>query len=127
MRELLQVILELDYQSISCDNGRQALEIVRQIKPDLVLLDMHLAGDMSGLEVCYLLRAAPASANLPILILSGETSRADIRRSLAAGANGYVTKPYSPRYLLDRIGTLLGKYYDSGVTPRAESGALCYS
>ena len=67
-------------------------------KPDLVILDWMIA-NLSGIEVCRRLRRAPATANLPIVMLTARAEEADRIRGLETGADDYVTKPFSPREL----------------------------
>lgn len=111
VRELLATVLAVDYQVVSAANGRAALEQARLVRPDLVVLDVGLPGDLSGLEVCAMLRANPDSAlrRLPILILSGLADSLDIKLARAVGANAFLGKPYSPVKLLEMVKTLLGQ------------------
>ena len=94
------------YQVVTAETAREALEKVRSEKPDLVILDVMLP-DMSGLEVCQLLRADPKSDNLPIIMLSARAEVPDRVRGLKSGADEYITKPVDSDELLARIETLL--------------------
>jgi two-component system, OmpR family, phosphate regulon response regulator PhoB len=105
--ELLRVILSMDYQVMSAPNGEEAMILLEMVRPDLVLLDIGLGHGPSGLELCQLIRGDLSTRHLPILVLSGRGE--ELRSiSLAAGANGFISKPYSPAYLLDRVAVLLG-------------------
>jgi DNA-binding response OmpR family regulator len=87
-------------------DGVEALKKARTVSPDLILLDLMLP-ELDGFAVCEILRQDPATASVPILMLtamSGELARV---AGLEAGANDYMTKPFSPRQLIARVQTLL--------------------
>jgi DNA-binding response OmpR family regulator len=109
VRELLVVLLTPEHQVVQAADAAQAIELARLTQPDLVLLDLNLQGHQDGLEVCRTLRneANLILAQVPILMLTGQTTEVDINAALAVGANGYIGKPYSPRSLLALIDTLL--------------------
>jgi DNA-binding response OmpR family regulator len=75
--------------------------------PDLVLLDWTMPR-MSGIAVCSALRANPATAGIPIILLTAKAQEAELARGLAAGANDYIVKPFSPREMLSRVQAVLG-------------------
>jgi CheY-like chemotaxis protein len=81
---------------VAAGTGADALALVAEQPPSLVLLDMHLP-DLSGLEILARLRADPATAQLPIVVLSGDSSSGP---ALAAGASDYLAKPYDVAQLL---------------------------
>jgi len=87
-------------------DGLQALDRIARRLPDLVVLDLMLPG-MSGLEVCRKLRAAPQTANLPILVATAKDTEVDRVLGLEMGADDYVVKPFSPRELVARVKALL--------------------
>jgi len=87
-------------------SGREALLAVRQSPPDLVILDVMLPG-MDGMQVCQALRAETATSTIPILMLTARGEEADRVRGLELGADDYVTKPFSPKELVARVGALL--------------------
>ena len=100
---LLRVNLEMEgYEVAVASNGKEALEAVKAHPPDLVLLDVILPG-MDGLEVVTRLRRDPATARLPVVLLSARAQDADIRHGKGAGADEYVTKPFDPRDLLATV------------------------
>lgn len=111
VRQLMTVILTPEHQVVQAADTTQAIETARLIQPNLVLLDLNLQGHHDGLDVCRALRndADPLLAQVPILMLTGQTAEADVRAALAAGATGYVGKPYSPAALLELVDTLLAK------------------
>lgn len=87
-------------------NGEEALLLAREAPPDIVLLDWMVAG-LSGIEVCRRLRRAPETANVPIIMLTARGEEEDRVRGLETGADDYVTKPFSPRELVARVGAVL--------------------
>jgi DNA-binding response OmpR family regulator len=87
-------------------NGADALTAVRQRAPDLVVLDRMLPG-LDGLEICRALRANPTTATLPIMMLTARAEESDRVSGLELGADDYVTKPFSPKELVARVGALL--------------------
>jgi DNA-binding response OmpR family regulator len=94
------------YDAVVHASGRDGLVAARQSPPDLVILDVMLPG-MDGMQVCQALRAEPTTSGLPILILTARGEEADRVRGLELGADDYVTKPFSPKELVARVGALL--------------------
>jgi DNA-binding response OmpR family regulator len=86
--------------------GDAALDVVKARTPDLVILDLSLPG-LSGLEVCRLIRARPATAALPIIMLTARSSESDRVSGLDVGADDYMTKPFSLRELSARVRAVL--------------------
>jgi diguanylate cyclase (GGDEF)-like protein len=94
------------YRVNSAYSGEQALEILSSEKIDLILLDMYMPG-MSGMEALQQLKANAATANIPVIMLSGADGEDDIVNALESGADDYVTKPYIAKVLLARMRTSL--------------------
>src|SRR5215475_9489197 len=102
--DLLRLYLEKDgYQVLVAHDGRQALELTRQRRPDLVLLDLMLPS-VEGLDVCRILRA---EARTPIIMLTARTTEDDKLLGLDLGADDYITKPFSPREVTARVRAVL--------------------
>jgi CheY-like chemotaxis protein len=98
--ELVRVTLEDDRVSVhEAFDGAQALTLAQALRPDVVFLDVHMPA-VDGLEVCRRLRRDPAFAQTTIVMLTAAAQRDDVARGLAAGANHYLTKPFSPVALL---------------------------
>jgi two-component system phosphate regulon response regulator PhoB len=107
LTELLKWHFEKEDYELSCTgNGEEALLRAEEAPPDLVLLDWMIEG-ISGLEVCRRLRRMPATATGPIIMLTGRGEEADRVRGLETGADDYLTKPFSPRELIARVGAVL--------------------
>ena len=83
-------------------NGMMALKIVEKQPPDLILLDIRMP-QMDGFEACRKLKANTASADIPVIFLTGESDAASESDALEAGAAGYITKPIDPAALLAKI------------------------
>jgi DNA-binding response OmpR family regulator len=104
--------------------GEQALKLILDRPPDVVLLDLNLPG-MSGLEICRRLRAETATARVPIVILTARADESDKVLGLELGADDYITKPFGMRELVARIRSAMRR---AGVTeidrPVYQSSAL---
>ena len=87
-------------------SGEQALRMIRQELPDLVLLDLMLP-NIDGLEVCKRLKGDPDTTALPVVMLSAKGAEADVVAGLELGASDYITKPFSPRVLTARVRAVL--------------------
>ncbi|HWD22044.1 MAG TPA: response regulator [Burkholderiales bacterium] len=87
-------------------NGDEVLERIGGSPPDLVLLDVMMPR-RSGYEVCRAIRGRPGGGRIKILLLSAKGGEAEARKGLEAGADLYVTKPFSTRELVDKIKGLL--------------------
>jgi two-component system phosphate regulon response regulator PhoB len=90
------------YEVIETADGAEALDAARRGHPDLILLDVRMPR-LDGLAVLRELRADPGSARLPILLLTAHTRPLDLELGYAAGATGYIVKPFSPRELVLRV------------------------
>ena len=102
-------------------DGEEALLLAKESPPDLVLLDWMIEG-LSGIEVCRRLRRMPDTANVPIIMLTARGEEEDRVRGLETGADDYVTKPFSPRELVARVGAVLRR-----VRPALAGERLNYS
>ena len=94
------------YDIVRTADGDEALLLAEERVPDLVILDWMIEG-VSGIEVCRRLRRRPATAHVPIIMLTARGEESDRIRGLETGADDYVTKPFSPRELLARVGAVL--------------------
>lgn len=104
IRKLIRMTLEFEDQTIhEAASAPAAVDSARQLRPDLVLLDVMMPGEFDGLEACRRLRADPTLAHTRIILLSARGQRHDIEAGLAAGADAYLLKPFSPLALLDTI------------------------
>ena len=114
-----------EYRVLPASGGPEALEILSREKADLVLLDLMMPG-LDGLAV---LRRIREIANIPVILLTAKAEDADKIVGLDAGADDYVTKPFSPTELLARVRAQLRRYTSLGASPRRSGtvtvGGLC--
>tara|TARA_A100001011_G_scaffold84503_1_gene88361 strand:- start:3598 stop:4284 length:687 start_codon:yes stop_codon:yes gene_type:complete len=94
------------YSTAIVDNGEDSLKFSRELKVDLILLDIMLPG-INGIDVCTILKNDSDTENIPIIMLSAKGEENDIIRGLEVGADDYVTKPFSISILSARIKRLL--------------------
>jgi two-component system phosphate regulon response regulator PhoB len=105
--ELVRVTLEDDrVRIVVATDGQEALAVAHFEQPDLILLDVNLP-DFSGLEVCRRLRAEARTRDAKIVMLTAAAQRDDVERGRAAGADEYLTKPFSPVRLLTLVDSLV--------------------
>src|SRR5213082_1221766 len=109
------------YDVTRTGDGEEALILVDELKPDVILLDWMIEG-ISGIEVCRRLRRRPTTANVPIMMLTARGEESDRIRGFDTGADDYVTKPFSPRELLARVGAVLRR-----VRPALAGEQLAYA
>lgn len=94
------------FHVLTAETGDAGLELARKETPDLAILDIMLPG-MNGLEVCRELRKTPATAAIPIIMLTAKGEQSDRIQGLETGADDYLAKPFSPRELVLRVQALL--------------------
>ncbi len=99
---------EAGYIPLTAADGLRAVAVVREERPALVVLDLMLP-QLDGLEVCKILRRDPATAGIPIIMLTARAAEMDRIVGLELGADDYVTKPFSPRELVLRIKKVLAR------------------
>lgn len=109
IRELVTFKLEqANLEVLAVGDGVAALEAARAHRPRLAVLDVAMPG-MSGLDVCRMLRADPATSDMLIIMLTARVQEEDVEGGFSAGADDYVAKPFSPRELVSRVQALLGR------------------
>ena len=102
--KLEQAALEV----VAVGDGESALEQARVRQPALAVLDVSMPG-LSGIDVCRMLRADPSTSGMLIIMLTARVQEQDVEGGFSAGADDYVTKPFSPRELVSRIQALLSR------------------
>jgi two-component system, cell cycle response regulator DivK len=96
------LLARTSYRLIEAVDGESGLQMALREPPDLALIDIQLP-TMSGLEVTRRLRAEPVTAHVPIVVITSFALSGDDQRAREAGASHYLSKPYSPRELLEAI------------------------
>jgi two-component system phosphate regulon response regulator PhoB len=116
--ELIQYNLRAaGYEVVTAADGEEALKKARASQPALVILDVMLP-EIDGLEVCKALRREPATAAIPIVMLTAKAAEIDRVLGLELGADDYVTKPFSPRELVLRVKSLLRRRVPADPEPQ---------
>jgi len=122
--ELLRLNLKAaGFAVATATNGIAALKKAHSLLPDLVLLDLVLP-ELDGFAVCETLRRGPATASIPIIVLTGLTSEAARSAILKAGSCAFVAKPVNPKHLVARITELLRPPRGSATPPKGEKTKL---
>ena len=96
------------YEVITALDGEQALEKARTEKPDLIVLDIMMP-KLDGYETCKILKAEAETKDIPVILLSAKGRNVDQKIGFEVGADDYITKPFSPRKLVERINAILGQ------------------
>ena len=106
---LLQVNFELEgIGVVTAIDGEEGLKLAQSDPPDLVISDIMMP-KVNGLELLSALRSSPDTASMPVILLSAKAQVADVQRGLELGADDYVTKPFDPLELIDRVYKVLAK------------------
>jgi DNA-binding response OmpR family regulator len=105
----IQFLMEQQgYRVMIAERGEDALDLIYQYKPDLVILDIMLPG-IDGYEVCEIIRLNPNYRNVKIIFLTAKGREVEIAKGLTLGADAYITKPYSNVELVAKVKELLEK------------------
>jgi two-component system alkaline phosphatase synthesis response regulator PhoP len=96
------------YEVVTALDGEQALERVAEQKPDLIVLDIMMP-KLDGYETCKVLKSREDTKNIPVILLSAKGRNVDQKTGFEVGADDYITKPFSPRKLVERINAILGQ------------------
>jgi len=96
------------YEVITALDGEEALKKIKDNKPDLIVLDIMMP-KMDGYETCKVLKSNEDTKDIPIILLSAKGRNVDMQTGYDVGANDYITKPFSPRKLVERINSMLGQ------------------
>ena len=124
IREMIAVALEMaDYRVLEADSAQAAHAMVVDHRPDLVLLDWMMPGT-SGIELARRLKREEATAELPIIMLTARGEEDNKIQGLEAGADDYITKPFSPRELVARLKAVLRRATPQGVEDAVEIDGL---
>ena len=107
--ELLRVNFEIEgFEVVSAGDGREGFDRARADRPDVVLSDIMMPR-FDGLQLLSRLKKDPATKSLPVILLSAKAQNAEVQQGLDMGADDYVTKPFDPLELIDRVNAVLAK------------------
>jgi two-component system phosphate regulon response regulator PhoB len=119
-REVLAYNIRAEgYAVVTAEAGDEALVVVRETPPDVIVLDWMLP-HVSGIEVCRQLKSSPDTMRIPVIMLSARSEEIDRVRGLETGADDYIVKPYSIAELLARLRTQLRRIRPASVGERLE-------
>lgn len=106
--ELLEMTLKRsNFEVLRAGSGESALEIARTQKPDLIIMDVIMPGEIDGLEATRIIKGSPETQHCKVIMISGKGLEADREAGLQAGAQDYFMKPFSPLELIKRVDELL--------------------
>ena len=112
--ELIRFNLDREgYRTLACGTGEDGLDAAREHRPDLILLDLMLPG-LDGKAVCRKLKEDARTRGIPVIMVTARGEEADVVTGLELGADDYVTKPFSPRVLTARVGSVLRRVAAAG-------------
>lgn len=104
LRKLIRMTLELEEHELhEATNGQQALDMVSEIQPDIVIMDVMMPGGVDGYEACRQIKDSLETRDIFVILLTARGQQADIDQGLAAGANTYLVKPFSPLELISQV------------------------
>jgi two-component system cell cycle response regulator DivK len=107
-RTLFRDILQLEgYAILEAGHGRDAVDLARERRPDLILMDVKMPV-LDGLSAVRILKADPATRTIPVIAVSAFAMEKDEERAMAAGCDAYITKPFGVRILRERVSAHLG-------------------
>lgn len=95
------------YDVIHAENGEKGIELVIEVKPYFIIMDVNLPG-IDGIEATHRIRALVENGNIPIIAITSYAMKGDMERVIAAGCNGYIEKPIDPITVVDRIHKIIG-------------------
>jgi DNA-binding response OmpR family regulator len=105
-REMLDILKNVvagaGYRFFGASNANQCMRLVRDVAPDLILLDIQMP-EVDGFDLCRQIRAVAACQHVPIAFVTARRTAQDVKAGIAAGGNDFITKPFDPRNLLARI------------------------
>jgi DNA-binding response OmpR family regulator len=108
-RMLVASVLKKDgHDVLMAENGAQGLALVSQVKPDLIISDVHMP-ELSGFEMVSALRSQPSIAATPVILLTSLQERAHMRQGMTVGADDYITKPFHPAELREAVAAQLNR------------------
>jgi two-component system alkaline phosphatase synthesis response regulator PhoP len=110
IRELVAFTLRFaGYEVVTASNGEEAVQLAARVFPDLILMDVRMPR-MTGYDACRLMKASADLKDIPVVFLSAKGQESEVQTGLAAGAEEYLLKPFSPDQLTNRVRVILSKF-----------------
>lgn len=104
IRDLIRATLEFeDYEIHEAEDGRSGLDTFVALRPEVVLLDVMMPGELDGLQVCERIKRSPQGDRTVVILLTARGQKADVEQGLQAGADAYLIKPFSPLELIETV------------------------
>ncbi len=115
---LVKINLELeDFEVAEAWGGEEALQIISDNAPDLVLLDVMMP-ELDGWDLLRILRENPSTRELPVILLTAKVQERDVAKGWQMGADGYITKPFNPLEMVERLKAVLAMTGDERLSQR---------
>ena len=106
---LLQVNFDMEgFEVVTAADGEEGLRLARELSPDVVVCDVMMP-KVNGLEVVEAIKGDPATRHIPVILVSARAQSAEVQSGLDVGADDYVTKPFDPLDLVERVNAALSK------------------
>ncbi len=108
LRQLITITLNCtSYQLINSSSADEALAILLENRPDLIVLDVMMPGSMSGYQLCEFIKNNPLYETIKVILLTARGQQSDIQEGIRVKSDGYLVKPFSPLLLLKKVDELL--------------------
>lgn len=108
IRQMVRITLATQgWEIVEATNGAQALQLARSERPDLALLDVDMGTGPTGFDVCRAIKTDDTTMHMPVVLLTAFDNESDRAKGFAAGADRYLTKPFSPLALIDTIRAII--------------------
>lgn len=118
---LVRINLELeDFEVVEAWGGEEALQMIAESAPDLVLLDVMMP-ELDGWDLLRMLRENPDTTHLPVVLLTAKVQERDVAKGWQMGADGYITKPFNPLEMVDRLKAVLAMTGDERLAQRRDA------
>ncbi len=102
--ELVDATIRMeDYQIIKGKSGKDAVDIAKAEKPDLIIIDVKMPGEIDGFEATRIIKNDPETKNCALILMSGKDQKTDFEKGLKAGADDYIVKPFDPDNLVKKV------------------------
>jgi CheY-like chemotaxis protein len=108
IRRLVEIALRVgDYQVLQAESGEEAVEIAKEERPDLIIMDIMMPGHLDGLEATKVLKNDQETRDIIIIMLTARSQETDLEKGYQAGADDYFIKPFSPLELIRKVEEVL--------------------